>query len=272
MDKTKQALKDVAAKAGHHDTTVHEQTAPAVKQETIKPTRHEEINTAVNKEVHQDHYHRTVQPVFDKQVLPETHRHNVQDTEHREFDHRDNEGTKRQLATEAGQLRDERHVAGTTHTQSRAPVIQGENVHHHVHETIQPVLHKETIQPEVVHTTVPIHEVHHEKATHHGTTTLPPVNVNDYQKQGGSLQGGKERFDEFEGCHKGLHREGCGHAEGAGNTMSGTTGTSSTTTSSSNTRQHGLGSTHEEKHKKPSLMDRLNPMTDADGDGKKGFM
>ncbi|KAK0629543.1 hypothetical protein B0T17DRAFT_525741 [Bombardia bombarda] len=254
-----EALRDVERKAGHHDTTVHEEVRPAVTQETVKPTKHQEIKTAIDKEVHQDHYHQTVQPVFGKEVLPEKHKHNVAAVENREFDNRNKDETSRFLASESGKLRDERHVTDTTHTTSRAPVVQGEHVHHHIHETVQPVLHKETIQPEVVHTTVPIHE-------------------------GGVLGGGKERFDAFEGCAKGTHREGCGHAQGSGparSGMSGITGieqASSTNTGSGINRPaanqqtaHTTESTTTQ-HKKPSLMDKLNPMTDADGDGKKGFM
>jgi hypothetical protein len=32
-------------------------------------------------------------------------------------------------------------------------------VHHHVHEHVQPVINKETVQPHVVHTTIPIQYV-----------------------------------------------------------------------------------------------------------------
>lgn len=71
--------------------------------------------------------------------------------------------------------------------------------HSHLHETIQPVVHKETIEPHVVHTTVPIHETHHNKAQHHETTTLPTVHMSDWQSQGGLLHGRDERYDNFEG-------------------------------------------------------------------------
>lgn len=67
-----------------------------------------------------------------------------------------------------------------------------------VHETIQPVLQKEVIQPTVVHTTVPIHEVHHE-SQHHTASALPAVSLSEYQRQGGTLSGRDERIDGFEG-------------------------------------------------------------------------
>lgn len=129
MDKTKETIKGFMSKSGHHDTTVHEQVAPAVKHETVKPTRHEEVTTAVDKEVHQDHYHRQVQPVFDREVLPEQHKHNVGGVVNREFDNRDHEQTKATLEAEQAKLRDERIVHETKHTQTRAPVVEGEHVH-----------------------------------------------------------------------------------------------------------------------------------------------
>ncbi|KAK4188905.1 hypothetical protein QBC35DRAFT_179935 [Podospora australis] len=301
MDKAKRVVEDFTSRAGHHDTTVTENVAPAVEHETIRPTQHEEINTAINKEIHQDHYHRKVQPVHDTQVLPEQHMHKQGKVINREFDNRDDASTERALRAEAGKLRDERTVTGTTHTQSHAPVVQGEQVHHHVHETVQPVVHKETIQPSVVHTTVPIHETHHEQAKIHGTTTLPAVSMDEFKRQGGALGGQSSRTGTFEGCPKGVHMAGCGHADGSGpqpsmsTTSSGTRGMrsrsssisssdeekmssnriSGTKTSSTTTSGIGLQSsssaTSTEK-KKPSLIDRLNPMKDSDGDGKRGFM
>lgn len=55
MEKAKQAIRDFTSKSGHHDTTVHSATAPAVEHETVRPQQHENINTAIDREVHQDH-------------------------------------------------------------------------------------------------------------------------------------------------------------------------------------------------------------------------
>ncbi|KAK8050518.1 hypothetical protein PG994_012248 [Apiospora phragmitis] len=199
MEKAKQAIRDFTSKSGHHDTTVHSATAPAVEHETVKPQQHENINRAVDREVHQDHYHQTIQPVQAQEVLPEQHHHKLGGVEHREFDHRNIEETRCRLAAETEGFHDERVVHDTTRTKAHAPVVEGEHVHHHLHETIQPVVHKETIEPHVVHTTVPVHETHHNKAQHHQTTTLPTVTMSDWQRQGGLLHGRDERYDNFEG-------------------------------------------------------------------------
>jgi hypothetical protein len=204
MEKMKNTIKEFTSRAGHHDTTVHETVAPAVEHETVKPVQHEEVSTAVDKEIHQDHYHRTVQPVQDREVLPEQHTANIAATQHREFDHRDPESLKANLTAEQARFRNEQVVENTSHTQSTLPTIGGEHVHHHVHETIQPVVEKETIQPTVVHTTVPVHETHHNAPKLHHTSELPPVTMDEFKQKGGVLGGREERYDGFEGEPKNI--------------------------------------------------------------------
>ncbi|KAF2189608.1 hypothetical protein K469DRAFT_561904 [Zopfia rhizophila CBS 207.26] len=191
--------------AGHHDTTVHETVAPSVQYETVNPHQHESIKTAVDKEVHQDHYHHSVQSIHDREVLPEKRTHKVSAIEHRDFNHRDYEGTKRALGVEQARFKDERVVQDTTHTQSQEPIVQDEYVHQ---EAIQPVIQKEKIQPQVVHTTAPIHEtlmlivpppLDHNRAKHHTISEFLPVSMSEYKSQGGVLGGREERYDGFEG-------------------------------------------------------------------------
>lgn len=156
------------------------------------------------------------------------------------------------------------------------------------------MIQKETIQPSVVHTTVPVHEIHQNEPKHHAASALPAVSMADFKKQGGTLSGREERFDGFEGEPRAI-------GSTLGSTTSGiTSGTTSGPHSSkmenkldprvdsdrdgSRTAGSGYGSgyghdSHSRGHdsttttgKKPGLMDRLNPMKDTDGDGKKGFM
>jgi len=308
MDKAKVAVSDFMAKAGHHDTTVHEKVAPAVVNEEVKKVRHEEAQTAIDREVHQDHFHTSVQPVKDREVLPEQHSHNTVPVEHREHHHGNSDAIKARLEQERLQFQNTRSEAGTKESHSVAPVIAGEHVHHHVHETIQPVINKETIQPSVVHTTVPIHEVHHNEAKHHAASALPAVSMADFKKQGGSLTGREERYDGFEGepravgsslggsalgsstghtghtGHHDSHNAGP-HNSSMGNKMdprvdSDLDGKRGIETGSGHNQygsNTGSGTTGEYGHntagtKKPGMMDKLNPMKDSDHDGKKGFM
>ena len=130
--------------SGHHDTTVHERIAPGITHENVQRTQHENVTTAVDKEIHQHHYHTSVQPVTDKNVLPEKHSHNMVPVEHRGFEHGDPNDVKARLAAEEAKFKDERIVGDTHHTHSVAPVVSGEHIHHHVHETIQPVVQRRT--------------------------------------------------------------------------------------------------------------------------------
>lgn len=167
----------------------------------------------------------------------------------------------------------------------------------------QPVVNKQTIEPHVVHTTVPVHEVHHNAAQHHATSALPAVSLADFQKQGGVLSGREERYDGFQGeprsvggalggehgnnnstglgSSTGTSHTGMGSSTGTSHTgMGSSTGTSNTgmgsSTGTSGTSNTGMGSstgasgttgTH-----KASLMDKIDPRKDANGDGKAGFM
>ncbi|KAG9654077.1 hypothetical protein KCU76_g20453, partial [Aureobasidium melanogenum] len=182
----------------------------------------------------------------------------------------------------------ERTELEAVHSKSIAPTIGGEHIHHHVHETIQPVVNKETIEPHVVHTTVPIHEVHHNAAQHHTASALPAVSMADFKKQGGVLTGREERYDGFEGEPRTV---GGAHASttGTGLTGSSTTGRETlgervregeadlkaghhhSTTGTTGTG-YGRESEVDPKTGKPSLMDKLNPKKDADRDGKAGMM
>lgn len=311
MDRAKAAISDFLHKSGHHDTTVHETIAPGIQHETVKPHHHEEINTAIDKEVHQDHYHRTVQPVVDREVLPEQHEARVGSVEHRNIDHRDAEATRRALVTDQAGFKSERKVLDTTHSQSAAPAVAGEHVHHHIHETIQPVIEKETIQPKVVHTTVPIHEVHHNAAKHHTTSQLPAVSMEEYKRKGGVLEGRQERLDGFEGEPKNFSNIGTGGIKSAkrdsahmnvdpaqgyhgdfdpetGNfagvhpskhdASPANAGRRSEPGMGVNRKEGAVGSTMDPTNSnvstqsKPRMTQKLNPLTDTDGDGKRGVM
>lgn len=382
MESAKQAIKDFTSKAGHHDTTVTEHHAPAVTHEHVTPTTHEQATTVIDREVHQDHHHTSVVPVHDREVLPETHKHNVIPVEHKKHEHGDHRGVQERLAAEAAQFKDVSKTGETQHSHELKPTVAGEHVHHHVHETIQPVIQKETIQPTVIHTTIPVHEVHHNEPKHHAASALQAISMADFKKQGGSLTGRADQTEHFEGeprtesaqqhsGHAGSHRHGVADStavgaagtgagtgiagatgagtsgrdrelgsskidprvdpqSGAATRTSATTGTNTTGTVSSASRaadslheqpnsgsaattqyadthagskmdtagDRGLGGNalNTNQHasnfeaanvtkssgsptdasatgaKKPSLLDRLNPLKDSDGDGKKGIM
>lgn len=174
--------------------------------------------------------------------------------------------------------------------------MAGEHVHHHVHETVQPVIHKETIKPEVVHTTVPIHEIHQASAQHHGISALPMKTLDEFTRTGGHILDGKPHHthEEYEGAPRPYNEKLSTtldkvlpghHDHNITGTMS--SGLGSNTTSSGH-RSNPIGNDrtdsdvsgfsndggvgHNKSQGKPSLMDKLNPRVDANGDGKAGFM
>ena len=308
---------------------------PAVTNEHVTRTQHEDAQRVIDREVHQDHYHTSVQPVQHKEVLPEQHTHNQAAVDHREIKHGDESHIKQRLEQEKAQFRSTREVGDVQTSQSQGRDVVGEHIHHHVHENIQPVIQKETVQPSVVHTTIPVHEVHHNEAKHHTASALPAMSMDEFKQNGGSLTGREERRDQFAGEPKSVGGTLGGH--GAAGTTSLTqragyrgrrhhkrsnsnssyssssdddeirrnkgsklggylnrsrrskhqTGTG-TYNSTSVPKSTGIGSNHgpnaaldnrgtasgvnNTTQHKPSLLDKLNPKKDADGDGKAGFM
>ncbi|KAK5035198.1 hypothetical protein LTS07_002634 [Exophiala sideris] len=247
MEAARAAVNKITGNRGHH-TTVDETVNPAVTREVIKPHVHEEATQAIDREVHQHHYHTTVQPLQHQETLPEKHTHNILPAEEREFHHDNTKDTEARLASELGHFKDTRRVEQVTQTQATAPTVTGEHVHHHVHETVVPVVHKEIIQPEVIHTTKPIHETHHAAAQHHGLSALPMKTLDEFSKAGGVLSGGKHgAHEEYDGPPRkyndklsttfdklGLEAEEALH----GGRHSGTTGTTGTTTGGGLTGSH----------------------------------
>lgn len=109
----------------------------------------------------------------------------------------------------------------------------------------------------MVHTTVPVHEVHHNAAQHHAASALPAVSMSEFKKQGGVLSGREERYDGFEGEPRAIGgRTQNGSAMGASGIDGG------------RTEEYGSNS----RSGNPSLGDKLNPRTDADRDGKPGVL
>ncbi|KAH0498492.1 hypothetical protein TgHK011_005745 [Trichoderma gracile] len=202
MHKVKKAVGDLVSRDGKHDTTVDEEVRQPVTNEHVRPHEQEHVRPAVEKDIHQDHHHTVVQPLEHKEVLPEKHHERVLPTEHRSFDHGSDKDVSNFLERDAAKYKDASVTHDKTHeAHAEAPIIAGERVHHHVHEHIQPVIHKETVAPEVIHTTVPVHETHQAAAVHHGTKVLPTKTLNEVTGGKGLPESRESRMKEqYEGC------------------------------------------------------------------------
>lgn len=197
--KIKQNVTSFLNRDGQADTSVHESINPAVEHEHISQTQRDENQKVVDREIHQDHYHTSTQPIRDQAAAPTTHSEQVAPVETREIRHGSDDKVKSELERERGQFKDTRDVGPTQHIEESGPTVAGEHVHHHVHENIQPVIDREIHQEHVVHTTHPVHEIHENEPVKHSTSVLPEVDINSFQKQGGSLSGRQEKTDKFDG-------------------------------------------------------------------------
>jgi len=121
-------------------TTVTEEVAPAVEHETVKKQHETQEQTVIDKERHQDHYHTTVQPLKDREVKATKEDEVTAERQYKNVDHRDS-GVKDKVHDRADGF-DDTTVEQNSEVKTQAPTLTGEHVHHHLHETIQPVIEK----------------------------------------------------------------------------------------------------------------------------------
>jgi len=162
------------------DKTVDSEVAPAVEHTHVKKQHETREQTFVEKEKHQDHYHTTVQPLKDHEVLPEKHDH-IQENEHRSINHDDGAAKGKAEAGRAGFESTSEQKQFESKTQE--PTQGSERVHHHLHETVQPVIEKEVIDPSITHKRVDVKEKIQEPAKYHGVTTNSAVSVEEFEKK-----------------------------------------------------------------------------------------
>lgn len=126
------------------DTEVSE-VAPVVEHTHVENQHETREQSVVEKEKHQDHYHTTIQPLKDSEVLPEKHDY-TQEEKHREINRDDGAAKAKAEADVAGfaSTIDEKQSESKTKEATQV----GEHVHHHLHETIVPVVEKGEFDPE----------------------------------------------------------------------------------------------------------------------------
>lgn len=121
------------------DRTVDTEVAPAVEHTHLKKQHETREQTVVEKEKHQDHYHTTVQPLKDSEVLPEKHDY-TQEEKHRNVNRDDGDARAKAKADLTGfeSTKDQEQLE----TKTKEPTQVDEHVHHHLHETVVPVIEK----------------------------------------------------------------------------------------------------------------------------------
>jgi hypothetical protein len=128
-------------------TVVEEDVAPTVEHETVVKEHEEKEKAVIDKERHQDHYHTTVVPAQDSEVLPEEHRYEDTATEVKEFEHDDGAVKNKNEARNAGFQNINEEGKTVEKKTEEATEVGSEQVHHHLHETIQPVIEKGSTAP-----------------------------------------------------------------------------------------------------------------------------
>lgn len=117
------------------DVSVHE----PVEHAHIKKQHETREQKVVDKDIHQDHYHTTIQPLKDTEVLPEKHDY-IQQEKERNID-KDTGAAKAKAEADLEQFKNTTDKE-EFHAKSKEPTQVNEHVHHHVHETVIPVVEK----------------------------------------------------------------------------------------------------------------------------------
>jgi hypothetical protein len=237
-------------------TEVCSETAPAVVQEHIKPVEKVEVTEAVDRERHIHHHQHRVQPVEAHEVKATEHKHNILPEVTREHKEDMLPEHREKLEAMRTQQQNVQQVGSVERTEAHQGAVANESVIHHVHETIQPVVQKETIAPTTVHTTVPIHEKIHEAPIVHEATTLPTVTLDEFKTKIGGAHSHKDGNHHHQ-FYQGEPRIGGGQTTttGAATTthQHGVTDSSRTTGSgltgaATGGQQYGTGVEHSHSH------------------------
>ncbi|ORY83890.1 hypothetical protein BCR37DRAFT_332249, partial [Protomyces lactucae-debilis] len=170
-------------------TQTHETVAPAVTQERVAKHVTEEVNVVEDREHHVHHHQQRIQPVADRVEEETRHKHNVLPVETRERTQEMTDGAKRALAEQQNAYKNTSETLPTQYNKVQGAAVGQDVTHHHVHETVQPVIQREVLQKEHIHTTVPIHEVIHEKPVVHEATIEPTISMAEFSKKGGLKAG-----------------------------------------------------------------------------------
>lgn len=125
----------------HVDKKAKTEVAPAIEHTHVTKAHETREQKFVEKEKHQDHYHTTIQPLVDSEVVPEKHDH-VQETKKRSINRDDGSAKARAEADVVDSGLENTKDEVRAELEVKEPTQVKENVHHHYHETIQPVIEK----------------------------------------------------------------------------------------------------------------------------------
>jgi hypothetical protein len=130
-------------------------------------------------------------------------------------------------------IQDQQKVLPTERTTVDGGVNTKHLAHHHIHESIQPVIQRQTDQPSVVHTTQNVHEHITDRPIVHDQTVEPTLSINQFKDKVGHLTGGHSTSHHEHMKPNVVPHEGGSTGTGTGGfSGSGVSGTSGVTGSS----------------------------------------
>ena len=198
----------------------------------------EEVERQKDVDRHVHHVQHHTQPVLDSEHGSEQQHQKVAPVTEVREKHASTDKDAALLASVAGNHTDT-YAEGALH---RQVVDKGEkvreNVHHHIHNVVQPIIEKDTHEYHRIQTTIPTHVVSHEAPIVHESTHHKPVTKDEFLSGGGDLKNGVRSINEANLLNTGkCEREVDGVAEklerdlGVRNTVTPST----TTTTNANT-------------------------------------
>lgn len=167
---------------------------PVIK-EHVRHIETEEVQRMKERDRHVHHVQHHLQPIKASEELEEKHHENIHPVTQIHEQHVNKPEENALLERQVFQHRDTvHHGAKERHVIDKGTIVN-ENVHHHVHHVIQPVIEKETFDKHRIHTTIPIHEVTHEAPIVHQSQSHAPISVDQFLENGGLLSGGLQPGD-----------------------------------------------------------------------------
>ncbi|KAI1146524.1 hypothetical protein F4825DRAFT_466465 [Nemania diffusa] len=163
--------------------SIQRETAPAVQHETVQKKHTQREQKVVDRERHQDHYKTTVQPLQEREVMPERHLYEQGDVQQRHVDNNRERDAKVMLERKQAQFKDTRAEVGSRGETVQEPTVTTERTMHHLHETIQPVIDKETVMPSVTHKKIPVHETVQDPSLDEGVTINPAMSREEFESR-----------------------------------------------------------------------------------------
>ncbi|KAH9476668.1 hypothetical protein JR316_0010582 [Psilocybe cubensis] len=188
-----------------------------VTHERVRHIETEEISRVKDRERHIHHIQHHTQPIVAAEELEEQHKSFIHPVTHVREKHANKVEDNTLFEGQVNQFHDTLMHSSKERTIIDKGTTVNETVHHHVHHVIQPVIEKETIDRQHIHTTIPIHEVTHEAPVVHQSQTHAPVPMEHFLQRGGTLHGA---ISQEEISRKVLHTGQCTReVEGIAETM-----------------------------------------------------